>query len=332
MLTSAAPRSSVAVSGAVLATALLAGCATTPAPSTSDGDLSVLASFYPLQYVAEQVGGEHVTVASLTPPGAEPHDLELSPRLVRDLGDADVVVTLAGFQPAVDEAVAARSPEHHVDAAAVPAVAEHLGEHVDGQDAEDTADDGHAEDTADDGHAEGDGHDHAGGDPHFWLDPTLLAAVGHDVADALADADPAHAEDYRAGAERLAADLTDLDEELAAGLASCERDVVVTAHEAFGYLTERYGLEQVGVSGVDPEAEPSPARLREIREVVVEHDVTTIYTEVLLDPAVAETLAADLGLRTAVLDPVESQADPGTDYRDAMESNLAALREGLGCA
>lgn len=289
----------------------LAGCA---APAAGGDDrLDVLASFYPLQYVAEQVGGDLVEVASLTPPGAEPHDVELSPRQVRAVGESDVVVFLSGFQPAVDDAVEARRPTHVLDAAHTAEVAEHLGT----EEAEEGAED--------------DGHGHDGQDPHFWLDPTLLAAVAGDVAAAMAEADPDHADEYAAGAAALQDDLAALDADLTEGLAQCERDVIVTAHTAFGYLTERYGLEQVGVSGLDPESEPSPARLREIRDVVEQHDVTTVFTESLVNPKVAETLAADLGLTTAVLDPVESQVDEGTDYRGAMEQNLTALRAALGC-
>jgi zinc transport system substrate-binding protein len=297
----------------------LTGC-TAPA-AEGEGRLEVLASFYPLQYVVEKVGGDLVEVGSLTPPGAEPHDVELSPRQVRAVGEADVVVFLSGFQPAVDDAVAARQPTHLLDAAATAEVAEHLG---DGSD-EEAGEDEHADEAADDG------HDHAGQDPHFWLDPTLLAAVAGDVAAAMAEADPENADEYATGAEALQADLAALDADLTEGLAECERDVIVTAHTAFGYLTERYGLQQVGISGLEPDSEPSPARLREIRDVVEQHDVTTVFTESLVNPKVAETLAADLGLATAVLDPIESQVDEATDYRGAMEQNLTALRAALGC-
>lgn len=299
----------------------LTGCATPAADA--EGRLEVLASFYPLAYVVEQVGGDLVEVGSLTPPGAEPHDVELSPRQVRAVGEADLVVFLSGFQPAVDDAVAARQPTHLLDAAATAEVAEHLD--TGATDDEQAAEDEHDDEAADDG------HDHAGQDPHFWLDPTLLAAVAGDVAAAMAEADPDHADEYAAGAEALQADLAALDTDLAEGLAECERDVIVTAHTAFGYLTERYGLQQVGISGLEPESEPSPARLREIRDVVEQHDVTTVFTESLVNPKVAETLAADLGLATAVLDPIESQVDEATDYRGAMEQNLTALRAALGC-
>lgn len=327
----------IAPLAAVAASALvMSGCADGPTDSSGSADapVVVLASFYPLQYVVEQVGGDLVEVTTLTPPGAEPHDIELSPRRVREVADADVVVYLSGFQAAVDEAIAARRPEHVVDAANTPAVAEHLGDPAGTGTVEDRAHE-HDEDEA---HEEGEddgahgGHDHGAADPHFWLDPTLLGAVAADVAHALAAADPEHAERYADGAEALAESLDVLDQDFTEGLATCERDVVVVSHAAFGYLAERYGLHQVGISGLDPQAEPSPARLRQIREVVTEEDVTTVFTEVLVSPKVADTLADDLGLRTAVLDPIESQADPATDYRGVMENNLAALREALGCA
>ena len=298
-----------------LCAAALSGCAS---PAATDGRVQVLASFYPLQYIARQVGGPGVEVSSLTPPGAEPHDVELSPRQVRSVGEAAVVVYLGGFQPAVDKAVQERRPVHAVDAAQTPAVRAAL----------------RARHTQPDGAAGAAAGDKAAGarDPHFWLDPTLLVPVAEDVAAALSAADPSHAADYRTRATTLSNQLMGLDADLRQGLTTCQRRVVVTAHAAFGYLADRYGLSQVGLSGLDPEAEPSPARLREIRAAVSSSGVTTVFTESLVNPKVSRTLADDLGLRTAVLDPVESQVDPHADYRAAMEQNLAVLRTALGCS
>ncbi len=297
---------------------LLAGCATPTSPPT-DGTPQVLTALYPLEFLTQQVAGELASVTSVTPQGAEPHDLELAPAQVREIGAADLIVYIGGFQPALDDAVAQRPPRAVVDATEVLALSEGIGH-------EDEDDDAGHEDDHDHAH-----HDHDG-DPHFWLDPTLLARLAAPVADALAELDPDNATTYAANAERVAAELSELDSELATGLATCERDVVVVSHEAFGFLAERYGLTQVGLSGIDPEGEPSPARLREIRAVVAEHDVTTIFTETLVSPKAAEVLAADLGISTALLDPVETQVDPDADYRDVMRSNLEALRLALGCA
>ena len=318
-----------ALTGLVLAgTATLAGCSVQGASGSggeSDG-VTVLASFYPLQYVAQQIGGDLVTVDNLTPPAAEPHDLELSPAQVREVGTADLVVYLSGFQNAVDEAVEARAPEHVVDAADAAELVEHpeeAGEEHTGETEEE-----HAE------HAEG-GDGHGATDPHFWLDPSRLAAVGQDVANELAATDPEHADEYAAGALRLGQQLDELDQEFADGLAACQGATLVTSHAAFGYLADRYALEQVGISELDPEVEPSPARLREIGDLVEERGIKTLYSETLVSPKVTETLASDLGVNTAVLDPLEGLSEEATaagdDYVSVMQANLAALEKGLVC-
>ncbi|WP_166844158.1 metal ABC transporter substrate-binding protein [Isoptericola sp. BMS4] len=295
-------RTRVAAAGALLAAPALAACTA----SSADDGLDVLASFYPLQYVAEQVGGEHVSVSSLTPPAAEPHDLELSPAQVRAVGESDLVVYLSGMQAATDEAVEAQAPERVVDSADAAGL-EH-GPNGGGAAALD-----------------------AGAlDPHFWLDPTRLAAVGHDVADELAAADPDHAADYAANADALEAELVALDGDYRDGLAQCAGATLVVSHEAFGYLAERYDLVQEGISGLDPEVEPSPARLREVGAIVRQNDVETLYFEVLTSPKVTTTLAEDLGVGAAKLDPIEGWTE-GSDYMDIMRENLTALREGLNC-
>jgi zinc transport system substrate-binding protein len=295
----------------------------------SSGTLSVQASFYPLQYVTERVGGDLVQVESLTPAGAEPHDLELSPAAVDGLRTADAVVYLSGFQPAVDDAVAQAAPEHALDAV-------HAG--VEGEEAHSAEEHGAAEEShggeahSEEAPAGDDGHGHGGEDPHFWLDPDRLAAVATEVAHELAEVDPDNAATYEANAEELATELAALDEEFAAGLATCERDTIVVSHDAYGYLADKYDLEQVAIAGLDPDTEPSPARLAEIGKVVEAEGVTTVFSESLVNPKVAETLAAEHGIETAVLDPVENQSDESADYQQVMRNNLEALRTALDCA
>lgn len=278
----------------------LAACSSADTTSLEPtADLSVAAAFYPLQFVAEQVGGTHVAVVTLAPPGVEPHDLELSPVGVRSVRDADVVLYLSGFQASVDDAVAA-TQAHGLDAAdsvtLLPPSAAEQGAF----------------------------------DPHFWLDPTLLAEYADAVGEEFASLDPAHASDYRANAATLVADLSQLDQEYSVGLASCERDTILTSHNAFGYLARRYGLVQVGLSGIDPEAEPSPARIREVRAIAESVNATTIYAEALVDPSVVEAFASDAHLSVATLDPVENAYAPD-NYLIIMARNLEALSTGLGC-
>jgi zinc transport system substrate-binding protein len=305
-----------ALAAAVLAGAVLTACGAQPdgaAGAAGKNDrLHVSAAFYPLQFVAQQVGGQRVEVTNLTKPGAEPHDLELAPRDVARLSDSDLVLYLAGFQPAVDDAVDANPGAAALDVS----LAAHLVP------------------AADEGHEEG--HDHGGEtlDPHFWLDPLRVAAVGDAVAQRLGELDPAGAADYRAGASRLRDDLTALDAEFRHGLGHCRTTTMVTNHGAFGYLAERYGLTQVSISGMNPDTEPAPRQLARIAELVRSRGVTTVYSEVLVSPVVAETVAREAGAATAVLDPVEgiTDASQGRDYLQVMRADLATLRAGQSCS
>ena len=335
------------------ATALaLSACTSTASSgdsSSKDGSLTVMASFYPLKYLAEKVGGEHVSVTSLTPDGAEPHDLELSPKMVDSLSSADAVIYLAGFQSAVDEAIEQQAPKTVIDVSSAaelveagsdanhPAEEEATEETQSGEtDAHDHDHEGHDHEGHNHDH---EGHDHAdhdhhhdmSADPHFWLDPVRMAKAATLVGDKLAEADSAHADTYKANAKALAEELTTLGNTLVTKTSNCQVKTFVTAHTAFGYLADRTGLTQVGISGLDPESSPSPARLAEIGQIAKEQGVTTIFTEALIDPKVAQTLADDLGITTAVLDPIESQTDASKDYAATMNSNIDALTKALDC-
>lgn len=270
----------------VLALVAASGCARVGA---DDGRVSIVAGLYPLAYVARLVGGDHVTVTDLTPPGAEPHEIELGPRTVERIERADVAVLVPGLQPEVD---AAADDRKTLDAYA--------------------------------------GLPRRAGDPHVWLDPSRMAALATTLAARLASVDPEHSTEYLARGTEANRGLVALDTELRDGLAHCARHEVVTSHEAFGYLADRYHLTQVGIAGFSPEAEPAPGRIAEVTRYVREHGVTTVFFESLVSPKVAQTVARETGATAAVLDPIESVS--GTDdYRTVMRRDLAALRTALGC-
>ncbi|MFH7597226.1 metal ABC transporter substrate-binding protein [Streptomyces racemochromogenes] len=314
------PTAALAGAVALAATALTACSGAGAAGADKDGKLGVTASFYPLQFLAEQVGGDHVKVTTLTKPGVEPHDLDITPRQTGQLGDSDVVLYLKGLQPAVDKAIAQSGVKHTVDAATLTKLEVH------GTSGEEDHD--HA--------AEGDdhGHDHgeAAEDPHVWLDPVKYAEIAKGFGAALEKADPQHAADYRKNTDQLVAKLAALDTEFAEGLKNTASRTFITTHSAFGYLAERYGLDQEGISGVDPEAEPSPARMKDLQALARKDNVTTVFFEALASDKTAKTLARDTGLRTDVLDPLEGITDrsQGADYFEVMRSNLKNLQKALG--
>ena len=294
-----------ATGAALLSSVVLSGCSafSSDAGSSADG-VEVAAAFYPLQYVADRVAGDHATVENLTAPGGEPHDLELTPKETAEIVRSDLVVYQRGFQPAVDDAVDENAGGDVLDVASVVDLVPFRDHGVDSDE----------------------------DDPHFWQDPLLLADVGDAVADQLAKVDPDHADDYTSNAADLRSDLEQLDQDYADGLTGCERSTVVVSHDAFGYL-QRYGITMDAILGLSPDSEPTPADLARLQKVIRHDGVTTVFSESLVSPETAEQLAKDTGVKSAVLDPIEGLSDETADedYLSLMRSNLAALEEANGC-
>lgn len=281
------------LAAALLTTGSLAACGDS-AQTAADGELDVITSSYSTSFVAERVLGDAGAVIDLMPAGGEAHDLELSPRQVAQVQGASFVFYLGdGFQPAVEQAVAQRD-----------------GGALDGMDL--------VPDTV--------YRDH---DPHVWLSPMLMAAMGDELAVQLGEVEPGRADQFAENAAQLRADLEALDQEFQDGLADCQGAMLLTSHEAFGYMADAYGIEQSGVMGINPEAEPSPKRLREITELANSSDATTLFIE--SSDTSGEKLAASLGMDAVPLHTLEV-AVPHMDYIEAMRANLAALQQGLNCA
>ena len=266
-----------------------------PSAASAASRTSVVASFYPIAWAAQRVGGDRVSVTNLTPAGAEPHDLELNPDQIDRVLDAAVVFELGhGFQPAVEQAAEQRDgPTVQM----LPAGTK---------------------------------------DPHVWLDPVRMATIVRTVQRELTKADPKGRTTYARHAHRVLDDLAALDGRYRAGLAHCQRDVIVTAHEAFGHLAQRYGLHQEGVAGLSPDAEPDAQRIGQLTDLVKRDGITTVFTEELVSPRIADTLAREAGVKTATLNPLEGLTDRelarGEDYITVMDENLSKLQAALACS
>ena len=317
--------------------------------------LTVSTSFYPIQYLAEAIGGPLVKVSTVTPSNVEPHDFELSGKETAELGKADIIAYVPGFQPSLDKAVKeVGSGPTVVDLSKPANLVHHEGveeEHEHGDaatnGATDAATDGATSaatdaattESSEAGHDEHghDEHSHAEGeehgsdlDPHFWLDPQRMIAVAETMEASFAKIDPANANDYKAGLDKLKTALTGVDNQYKQGFTSCQHKTFITSHAAFGYMAERYGLTQASISGIDPETEPSPAEMANIKSVVEKTGVKTIFTEELVSDAPAKAIAAETGAETSVLSPLESKPERG-DYTDAMTTNLERLKSAMVC-
>ena len=281
--------------------------------ATATGEVVIVhAAFYPLEFLAKTIGGDQIQVISLTVPGAEPHDMELTPVQVAELEKTSLALYIDGFMPAVDQAIEASVPDRALDLGTTVTLLEgeaHSDEEAVTQD------------------------DHGAYDPHIWLDPANMISMAKAVSERLISIDPARTAFYTANTAALVAELEALDQEFTTGLANCEQKEIVTSHESFGYLANAYGFKQHGIAGLSPDTEPSPARLVEISEMVKAEGITTIYYETLVSPAIAETVANETGATTAVLDPIEGLAAGSTDtFITVMQANLQALIKGQTCS
>jgi len=299
--------------------ALLSACGGEETTDAAGDELRVAAAFYPLEEAARAIGSERAQVTGLTPPGTGPHDVELKAPQLRALEEAQLVVYLgAGFQPAVEDAVRSlpagtdrvdvlrATPLRAVDAA-IPGV---RGE-VDGETVLD------------------------GKDPHVWVDPARFVRIVDAIRDGFVRADPANADAYRRNAAAYRWEIAALDRQFAATLGSCATRTLVTSHAAFGYLADRYKLEQAPIAGISPDDEPDPRSLAALARKARADGVRTVFFESLVPPDLARTVAEEIGARTDVLDPVEGltreQLEAGETYATIQRANLRRLKKGLGC-
>lgn len=322
--------------------------ANTPVPAeTEEAKLNVEVSFYPMYEFTKNLAGDLANVHTLVPAGMEPHDWEPTPQDIASIEKADVLVyNGAGMESWIDQVTDSLSnskliqveASHGIDLLEGSEEDEHDHEHGDTTDTHDHADEATTEEhdhdhdaEAEEGHTHD--HDHGGLDPHVWLSPALAVKEVRNIEAGLAQAAPEHADQFKQNADAYIAKLETLDQDFKATVADSKRKDFITQHAAFGYLAQEYGLQQVPIAGLSPEQEPSAAQMASVIDFAKEHQVKTIFFETLVSSKVSETIANEVGAKTAVLNPIEGLTEEeiaaGMDYIGVMRQNLEALKLAL---
>jgi zinc transport system substrate-binding protein len=291
------------LSSLVLVTFSLGGCGGTPMPEA--GKVKVAVSIAPLADLAQQVGGEYVTVTTLIPPAASPHTYEPTPAQVKEVAEAHVLALIGlGFEFWAEDII---------ESAANPALIV-----VQTSEGVKVVHDEH----------EHEGEEHEVGNPHIWLNPrNAMVQVKH-IGDALVEADPAHQTGYEANTEATLAQLEALDEEIAAQVVTWSSREFIAFHPSWIYFAQRYGLRQVAVVERTPGKEPSPAELAEIIETARRIGAKAIFAEPQFSSKAAETIAAESGAQVLFLNPLGGSDGP-TSYLEMMRYNVGQMEKAL---
>lgn len=309
----------------------LVGCnlnaSTSPDKGASASDsqkVQVAASFYAMADFAEKIGGDRVEVTCLVPAGTEPHDWEPSTTDIKTLEAADVFVyNGAGMEHWTEDTLASLSNKDLVSVEASEGVSlRELGE-----------EEGEEHEAEHGAEHEGHHHDHGGVDPHVWLAPQNVKIEMANVKDALIAADPEGKAEYEANYATWAAECDKLDKEFSEGLAGAANRSIVVSHEAFGYLCDAYNLEQLPIEGIEADAEPDAKTMAGIVEFVKANGVKVIFSEELVSPKVANSIAEATGASVEELNPIEGLSEEdlaaGADYFSVMRANLEVLKKAL---
>ncbi len=275
---------------------------------TSKGTLQVAASFYPMYFFASQIAGNRADVFNITPASAEPHDYEPTTQDLAKIQNSDILVLNGGkLEPWGDKVISNLQGTKTVIVVAGEGLANKTllenGQTIT--------------------------------DPHIWLDPTLAKQQIAKITQAFIKVDPKDATYFSNNQQKLDSALDVLDSNYKASLASCQKKDIVTSHAAFGYLSARYGLNQVAISGISPDAEPSAKELSDLANFVKKNNIDIIFFESLVSPKLSQTLAQETGAKTLVLDPIEGISDDnlkaGQNYLTVMQNNLTNLQIALQC-
>ncbi|MCH5584804.1 zinc ABC transporter substrate-binding protein [Shimazuella sp. AN120528] len=276
--------------------------------------LVIYTSMYPLAFFAKEIGGTEVTVHNLTPPGAEPHDYEPTQKDLIELNRADMLIyNGAGLEGWIDRV------RSNLDSQQILIVesTKNIALHDSTEQEEDHAHDSQT----------------INKDPHVWLDPILAKKQAENIKQAMIQKDPKHKTLYEQNYQKLAKRFNQLDQSYRSVLSQVKNKNVITSHAAFHYLTERYGLKQIAISGISPDEEPSPKKLKEIVQFAEQEKIHYIFFEKLVNPKVAQVVTDEIHAKALILDPIEGlttdELKKGEDYFSISMQNLENLKKAL---
>jgi len=286
----------------------------------NENKISVVTSFYVVYDFAGKIGGDKVSVKNLLPAGSDPHGWEPSPKDIINIEKADIFIyngaNMEGWVDKVLESIGNKNliaVEASKDVALLKAEDEHVQEQENENEDEDE-------------------HEHLY-DPHVWLDPMMAKIQMKSITEALVQFDSDNADYYQENFEKYSEELDKLDKEYKEAILSFNKKDIVVSHEAFGYLCLAYGLNQVGISGLDAEAEPTASRMVEVADFAKDNDVSVIFFDKMVNPKIADTIASSTDAKVDVLNPISSlsqkEIKEGKDYFAIMRENLEALKRAL---
>ncbi len=275
---------------------------------TQDNKTLITTSFYPLYFLTKEITGDRAEVINLTKTGGEPHDYEPSTKDIMTIENSQLLIVNGAF---FESWLGKFDNEINTNNKQILKVAENLADLK----------------FEEDGILET--------DSHVWLDPVLAQKEVELINEKLKEIDPNNTKNYQENTEKLLQKLAELDNEFKLGLANCQNDKVITSHAAFAYLAKRYGFEQIAIQGLNPDEDPSPAKIAATTKLARENNISYIFFETLVSPKISETIAKEIGAGTLVFNPIEGLSDEeeqsGENYFSIQRENLTSLRLALNC-
>ncbi len=321
----------------ILIATFLSGCQGESSDTSQESDkLSIYTTVYPLQYFTERIGGDLVNVKSIYPNGADEHSYEPSQKDMIDLADSDLFFYIGlGLEGFVSKAEEALKNENVTLVATAEHITfeEHEEESTEEHAHEETTEE-HAEETEEEhAHEEEDEHNHGDVDPHVWLDPVYSISLAEEIKEQLLEKLPDHKEQIEENFAALEKELHQLNDEFTEVTSTAKHKEFLVSHAAFGYWSERYGLEQISVSGLASTNEPTQKELENIIAEAEEHDLHYIFFEQNVSSKLTEIVQKEIGAEPLTLHNLSTLTDEDVKeertYFTIMKDNIEALQTAL---